>query len=81
MLIAKNPCDLVEAVDSMVFPVLGVLKFIVDGASRGELGLAGIGGVLWNAMVRSYLCFSKNVGVWDSNEVEVLAILEDLMCF
>ena len=29
-------------------PTIGVLKFNVDGAAQGKLGLAGIGGVLRN---------------------------------
>ena len=35
--------------------------------------------VITKAML--YLCFSKHVGVRDSNEAEVLAILEAFWCF
>ena len=59
----------------------GVLKFNVDGASRGKPGLAGIGGVFRNSRGEILLIFSKHVSVCDSNEAEVLAILEDLRLF
>ena len=42
------------------------------------MGPAGIRGVFRNSKGDVVLMFSKHVGVCDSNEVEVLAILEDL---
>ena len=40
-------------------PPLGVLKFNVDGAVRGKLGLAGIIGVLRNSKGEVLLMFLK----------------------
>lgn len=51
------------------------LKFNVDGAARGEPLPASIGGVLWDHE-ESFHCFFKAVGVKDSNDAAVLAILE-----
>ena len=53
----------------------------MDGGSRGKPGLAGIGGVLHNCKGKVLIMFSKYVGVCDSNEAEVLAILEGLHLF
>lgn len=53
------------------------LKLNVDGVVRDKLGPAGIGGVLRDE--NGALClFSKGVELRDSNEAEVLAILEVL---
>ena len=65
----------------MVCPFFWVLKFNVDGALRGNLGPVGIGGVLRNCKGEVLIMFSKPVGVCDSNEAEVLAILEGLQLF
>ena len=65
----------------MVSPPLNVLKFKVDGAARGKPGPAGIGGVLCNSKGEVLFMLSKHVGVRDSNEAEVLVILEALWCF
>eukprot|EP00268_Persea_americana_P021089 TRINITY_DN21101_c0_g1_i1.p1 TRINITY_DN21101_c0_g1~~TRINITY_DN21101_c0_g1_i1.p1 ORF type:complete len:199 (+),score=31.91 TRINITY_DN21101_c0_g1_i1:157-753(+) len=59
-------------------PSMGMLKFNVDGAARGKPGPAGIGGVLCDDKGVILCLFSKSVGVRDSNEAEVLAILEAL---
>ena len=59
-------------------PRRGMLKLNVDGAVRGKSGPAGIGGVLRNDKGEVLLMFSKSVGIRDSNEAEVLAILEAL---
>ena len=59
-------------------PPFGVLKFNVDAAAKGKLGLAGIGGVLRNHKGEVIYMFFEHVGIKDSNEVEVLAILEAL---
>eukprot|EP00268_Persea_americana_P018287 TRINITY_DN19084_c1_g1_i1.p1 TRINITY_DN19084_c1_g1~~TRINITY_DN19084_c1_g1_i1.p1 ORF type:complete len:125 (+),score=13.77 TRINITY_DN19084_c1_g1_i1:826-1200(+) len=62
-------------------PPPGVFKFNVDGASRGNLGHAGIGGVLRNCKGKVLFMFYKNVGVYDLNEAKILAILEGLRLF
>lgn len=59
----------------------GVLKFNVDGAARGKQGLASIGGVLRNHKGEVMYMFSKHVGIKDSNEAEVLVILEALRIY
>ena len=61
-------------------PPFGVLKFNVDGAARGKPRLAGIEGKLCNNKGEVLFMFSKHVGVCDSNEIEVFAILEALRC-
>lgn len=65
----------------MVSPFLWGSKVNLDGASRGKPGPTGIGGVLRNSKSEVLLLFSKHVGVYDSNEEEVLAILEGLRLF
>lgn len=60
----------------LVSPPIRALKFNVDGEAKGKPGPAG-----WWGALRDYkgviLCtFSKNVGIRESNEAEVLAILE-----
>lgn len=53
-----------------------MLKFNIDEAARGKSGPAGIGGFLLNDKGVVLYMFSKQVEIRDSNEVEVLAILE-----
>ena len=53
----------------------------MDGAIRGKLGLAGIGSVLHNFRGEILCMFSKHVGIKESNEAEVLAILKALWIF
>lgn len=55
--------------------------FNVDGAARGKQVLAGIGGVLHNDKGEILFWFSKGVGIKDSNETKVSAILEALRIF
>lgn len=62
-------------------PPLGVLKSNVNRAAGGKPGLADIGDVLCNSNGNVLFMFSKNVSVCDSNEANVLAILEALSCF
>ncbi|XXG72211.1 hypothetical protein AAC387_Pa07g1359 [Persea americana] len=62
-------------------PPIGVLKFNVDGASSGKPGPACIGGVLRNFKGKVLIMFSKHIRICDSNEVEVLAILEAFHLF
>lgn len=54
------------------------LKCNVDGVARSKPDLEGIGSVLWNSNGKLLFMFSKQVGVKDSSEVEVLTILEAL---
>lgn len=56
-----------------------VLKFNVDGSSRGSPGVAGVGGVVRNAHWKVLGYFSKNVGEKFAYEAEVLAILHTLL--
>ena len=58
-----------------------VLNFNVDGATRGKLGPAGIRGVLRNNKGEVIFLFTRNVGMKESNEAEVLAILQALQIF
>lgn len=48
------------------------------GAPSGTLGLAGTGGVLPKEKGEVLISFFKSIGVKDSNEEGVLAILEAL---
>ena len=50
----------------------------MDGASKGKPGLVGIGGVLRNHKGEVIYLFFKHVGMKDSNEADVMAILEAL---
>ena len=58
-----------------------MFKFNVDGSAREKPGHARIRGVLCNSKCDIIFMFSKHVGICDSNEAEVLAILEALRCF
>lgn len=58
----------------------GVLEFNVDGFVRGKSGPMGIDGVLHNYKGEVLFMFSKHVSVCDSNEAEVLTILEARCC-
>lgn len=51
------------------------------GHQEGSQGQEGIGGALRNDKGFILCMFSKSVGVKDSNEAELLAILEALMIF
>ena len=57
------------------------LKCNVDGVARGKPGPAVIGGILRNYKGEVLFMFSKYIGIKDSNEAEVLAILEALRIF
>ena len=48
-----------------------MLKFNVDGATRGKPGPMSIGGILRNNNGEVLFRFSKNVGVCNSNKAEV----------
>ena len=52
-----------------------------SGTVRGKPGLGGIGRVLRNHKGKVLYMFSKHVGFKDSNEAEVLAILEFLCLY
>ncbi|XVF54365.1 hypothetical protein PTKIN_Ptkin05aG0175600 [Pterospermum kingtungense] len=62
-------------------PPQGYLKFNVDGSSLGKPGPAGIGGVLRDHRGKELICFSKNIGMVDSNTAEFLAIREAFLLF
>lgn len=53
----------------------------VNDAGRGKLGLEGIGGTFRNYKRNVLFMLSKHVVIKDSNEVEVLAILEALKIY
>lgn len=53
----------------------------MDAAAHGKLRAAGVGGILRNHAWEVLLMFCKYVGVKDSNEAEVLAILEYLCIY
>lgn len=59
----------------------GVFKLNADGASKGKLGPLGVGGILRNSKGRVLLMFFQSMGIQDSNETEVLAILEAIQLF
>ncbi|EOY33142.1 Uncharacterized protein TCM_041125 [Theobroma cacao] len=62
-------------------PEHGWMKFNVDGAARGSLGEASIGGVLRNCQGEIKVIFSKLIGVSDANTAEFLAIREAFLIF
>ena len=62
-------------------PPYGIMKFNVDGAANGKPGTAGVTSVLRNHKGDVLFMFSNNVGKKDSNEAEVLAMLEALTSF
>ena len=55
-------------------PAADVLKFNVDGSSRGKPGPSGIGGVLRDMYGKVICLFSSFIGVLDSNVAELMAI-------
>ena len=55
-------------------PPSGLLKFNVDGASKGNPGSSGVGGVLRDEFGEVRGFFSKSVGVVWAFEAEVIAI-------
>lgn len=61
---------------SLPMPVFS--KFNADGAARGKPDHAGIAGILCDDKGMVWCIFSKSVGIKESNEAKVLAILEAL---
>ena len=57
----------------------GFMKFNVNGSVKGKPGPSRIGGVLRDELGVVKGIFSKAVGVMDSNQAELLAILEALL--
>ena len=53
----------------------------MDGSTKGNLGPAGIGGVLRDCNAAVKVVFSKSIGVIDSNMVELFAVRKALMVF
>lgn len=58
--------------------IMDTLKFNVDGSAKGNPGLVGIGGVLWDANSHVLCLFSLSVGIIDSNSIEIMAIHQAL---
>lgn len=58
-------------------PHQDVMKFNVDGVSRGKLGPVGIGGVLRNHSCLTLLVFIES-GMRDSNETKLFSIRRTL---
>lgn len=71
----------VEEVGKLDSPQEGVFKFNLNRAAREKPGLAGIGGVLRNSKEAVLMLFSKQVSIKQSNEVDVMAILEALRLY
>lgn len=65
----------------MVFPLEGVLKFIVDMASRAIPIPAIIRVVFQNSKGELLFMFLEHVGVKESNGTKVTAILETVWIF
>jgi ribonuclease HI len=62
-------------------PSSGVLKFNVDGSSKGKPGHAGMGGILRDSNGHVICVFSSYLGILDSNAAELLAICRALQVF
>ncbi|XVF84598.1 hypothetical protein PTKIN_Ptkin17bG0050200 [Pterospermum kingtungense] len=62
-------------------PPLGYFKFNFDGATFGQPGQVGVGGVLRDHDESIKMCFSNSIGVADSNLAELMAIREALLLF
>ncbi|EOY08977.1 Uncharacterized protein TCM_024311 [Theobroma cacao] len=56
--------------------LVGFLKFNIDGSSRGCLEDSGIKGILRNKFRDMIVLFSKAIGIFYSNKVELLAVSE-----
>ncbi|KAL4385916.1 hypothetical protein GQ457_09G028800 [Hibiscus cannabinus] len=67
--------------DTWCPPLLGELKFNVDGATLGSFGETGIGGCLRDVDSNCLITFSKSVGVTDCTSAELLAIKEACLLF
>lgn len=63
---------------ALCIPMMGMLKFNVDGSTRGKPRLAGIRRALCNDKGEILCLFSKSVEARDSTEAKVLALLEAL---
>ncbi|KAK3231468.1 hypothetical protein Dsin_003349 [Dipteronia sinensis] len=64
----------IPKVEKWMHPPPEVLKFNVDGAARGSMGKAGIGGVLRDHTGRVLCTFSKFIGNTDAITAEMQAI-------
>ncbi|EOY00472.1 Uncharacterized protein TCM_010352 [Theobroma cacao] len=56
----------------------GMVKFNVDGVSRGNLGQGGITGILRDEEGKALIQFSFSIGITDANTTEILAIKKAL---
>lgn len=61
-----------------IAPEFGILKFNVDGSSRGNPGISGAGGVVRNHNGEFVGVFSEALGNRWTYEAEVIAILKAL---
>ncbi|XVF78929.1 hypothetical protein PTKIN_Ptkin14bG0177800 [Pterospermum kingtungense] len=58
-----------------------MVKFNVDGSAFGKSSPVGIGRVLRNHEGIELMCFSKHIGLEESNVAEIMAIKEVLVLF
>ncbi|KAK3175707.1 hypothetical protein Dsin_032594, partial [Dipteronia sinensis] len=64
----------IRGTDGWTPPSCRGLKFNVDGFALGKPRPAGIRGVLRDSSGKVLCMFSKFIGVYDSNSVEIIAI-------
>lgn len=67
--------------DVMGSSLEGVFKFNVDGGAKGKPRQTGTRGVLHSSQREVLMLFSKHIVVKESNEAEVMAILEAIQMF
>lgn len=60
---------------SWQLPQMGVFKWKTDGASRGNPGHVGMGGVLHDEKGQKLCSFSSYIGVKGTNEAEFMAMV------
>lgn len=65
-------------VNTWIPPPTGFLKINFDGASRGNLGLAGIGGVLRDNRGEIQHIYSQSLGEGSNNEMEFAVLQQGL---
>ena len=64
----KNPQDNFQK------PQLGFQKLNYDGASKGNPGQGGAGGIFWNSQGSVCIIYTMELGFSTNNEVELMAI-------
>lgn len=70
-----------KILDSWSLPTNDFLKFNVNGAARGKLGVVDIRVVLHSCKAGVIFMFSKHMSIKDINEMEVLAVSEGFKDF